>query len=95
MQFDDLDANAAADLLAKMMERKLKLPVSPEDRHQLPAMAERLVHSQGFGNGRDVDTWCQMSYQEVAKRSKGQGKAGVTLADMDTALSKLLESRQV
>jgi len=93
--FEDLTAQAAADLLAKKLERKLKLPVEQCDETKLPPLATRLVESNGFGNGRDIDTWCQMTYQEVAKRSRGQPKTDVTLADISTALDRLLESRMV
>ena len=42
----------------------------------LERLAERLVASTDFSNGRDVDTWCTSTFEEVAKASGKSTKDG-------------------
>jgi hypothetical protein len=67
---------------------------------QLKRLAQKLVDSDGFGNGRDVITWSDRVYREVAKSTDKTsrvrpGSLTSTLAHVGRALGTILESRIV
>ena len=95
LQFQDLDAKAVVELFSAKMTA-LKLPVSSSDTKDLLPLAERLV-ACGFGNGRDVETWAKMAYQELSLKAgrlrssghvgAGSGKAKQSTQDVKVFLS--------
>ena len=99
LQFEDIDAGSVVELLIKKMTGK-KLFVADQDRKGLVALAERLVKSSEFANGRDVETWAKYTYQEISKMqscnqdsSFPQIRTNATLSDFESALTRLVESR--
>ena len=96
LQFQDLDAKAVVELFSAKMTA-LKLPVSSSDTKDLLPLAERLVACNGFGNGRDVETWAKMAYQELSLKAgrlrssgnvgAGSGKAKQSIQDVKVFLS--------
>lgn len=105
VHFHDFDANATAELLQMELERKEIPLVDLPDLNDLCRLAQRLVDSEGFGNGRDVMTWADRIFKQVAKKYsarvplKSMGRQNVpknsSLGDVSTALDSLLSSRKV
>lgn len=70
LNFEDLDAASVADLFRQSL-RGQKLELLPASAHDaLVPLSQRLAESDGFGNGRDVDTWVKFTYQEVRNSAR-------------------------
>eukprot|EP00798_Chlamydomonas_sp_ICE-L_P020756 gene20756-27576_t len=94
LHFQDLSAEAAAAMMLVKMERML--PLAQCARDGATALAEELICAPQFGNGRDVDTWCQQTRQAVAIRAKQRPReAKVTVEDLRTALDGMLKSKRI
>eukprot|EP01050_Picozoa_sp_SAG11_P003357 SAG11_NODE_188_length_13029_cov_3.652514_5_plen_2762_part_00 len=109
VHFRNFDANATVELLHLALGRQKTPLEAPYDDNDLKRLAQQLVDSEGFGNGRDVVTWADRVYKEVAKRSRnkssfadfGVKKGGrqretpSSLANIKAALKQILDSRVV
>jgi hypothetical protein len=70
LNFEDLDAASVADLFRQNLRgQKLELRPASADAALVP-LSQRLAESDGFGNGRDVDTWSKFTYQEVRNSAR-------------------------
>lgn len=104
VHFRDFDSNATAELLLIELEKR-DIPLEIRDLNDLCRLAQRLVNSDGFGNGRDVVTWADRTYRQVAKKHskkmqltssrRSSVPKACTVSDIATALDLLLSSRQV
>lgn len=104
VHFHDFDTNATAELLQLELEKR-DIPLEIQDLNDLCRLAQRLVNSEGFGNGRDVVTWADRVFKQVAKRYssmrplKSSRRSSLsmysTLKDITDALHFLLSSRKV
>jgi hypothetical protein len=103
VHFHDFDANATVELLQMELERK-DIPAEVRDLNDLCRLAQKLVDSEGFGNGRDVVTWADKVYKQVAKKhsrnvpttSSRRARLPISssLEDIEMALDLLLSSRE-
>eukprot|EP00808_Paulinella_micropora_P013958 g63808.t1 len=91
IKFENLDAHAVIKLV-KLRLKEQNLEVS-FDLPNLLQMAQRLASSKGFGNGRDVVTWAQMTYQQIARSKRSSNL--VQSRDLQLALCQLLSSREL
>jgi hypothetical protein len=99
VHFHDFDADATVLLLTMDLEKK-GVPLECSDMRQLLQLAQKLVNSDGFGNGRDVVTWSDRVYREVAKSTNKTsrvrpGSLTSTLVHVERALGTILESRTI
>ena len=105
VHFHNFDANATAELLQMELEKKEIPLVDLPDLNDLCRLAQRLVDSEGFGNGRDVVTWADGVFKQVAKKYSARvalnscGRQNLpkqsSLEDVSSALDSLLSSRKV
>ena len=103
VHFEDFDGETVAELLVAEL-KKADVPLEYEDNGTLLQLAKRLIDESGhsFGNGRDVVTWANYVYEVVAKtftQQIGPSSGGImsfhsTLADVETALEHISESRR-
>ena len=95
LEFKDLSIEATRDLIALKLEKK-KIPLVNQDvkSEELLSLSRKLVASKDFANGRDVDTVCDRTYTQLAKRSSRDHRIKVSLADVREAIESLLLSRQ-
>lgn len=94
LTFDDLSVEATRDLIVlKLQKKKIPLTAQDAESNELLLLARKLVESKDFANGRDVETVCDRTYAEVAKRSTSRTTA-VVLGDVRKAVNSLLLSRQ-
>ena len=95
VHFHDFDANATAELLLAELAKK-KVPLSPPyDMNDICRLAQRLVDSDDFGNGRDVVTWADRIFKEVAKgKAKRQRSPSSSYKHLEDALTYMLRSRE-
>ena len=93
--FQDLSEEATRDLIVLKLEKK-KIALVPEDAesNELLALAGKLVNSSDFANGRDVETVCDRTYAELAKRPGSSRKKVVSLDDVRNAINSLVISRK-
>jgi AAA+ superfamily predicted ATPase len=105
VHFHNFDANSTARLLmAQLEEREIPLD-SAADPECLSKLAQQLVDSDGFGNGRDVVTWAERAYKEVAQGYSNQARPSgharrplklmTPLSNVEAALKHMLASREV
>lgn len=94
--FKDLSEDATRDLIVLNLAKKKKIPLVTEDAEseELLALARTLVNSKDFANGRDVDTVCDRTYAELAKRSSNPRNTAVSLGDVRKAINSLIISRK-
>ena len=87
IEFPDFDAKASSDLaVLKLKNRRLDVPSTVEKR--LPVLAERLVETPSYANGRDVDSWVKRISAECAKRGH---PTSVDLVSLDAATTAFLQ----
>eukprot|EP00951_Prasinocladus_malaysianus_P008809 scaffold64035_cov45-Prasinocladus_malaysianus.AAC.1 len=65
LHFEDISAEVAAEMMSSKLASR-KLPVAADAAEGLLSLAVDLVNMPQFGNGRDVETWCVMTLQELA-----------------------------
>jgi SpoVK/Ycf46/Vps4 family AAA+-type ATPase len=95
--FKDLSEDATRDLIVLNLAKKKNIPLVTEDAksEELLALARTLVNSKDFANGRDVDTVCDRTYAELAKRSGSNPRnTAVSLDDVRKAIDSLIISRK-
>ena len=100
VHFHDFDANATVELLQLKLS-KLDIPLGVPDLNDVCRLAQTLVDSDNFGNGRDVVTWTDRVYK-VAARKFAKKKTGCmtttsttsSFSDIEEALADLLRSRK-
>lgn len=101
VHFHDFDAATTAELLVSELKKRDIGLREGEDEIVLLKLAQELVSSKDFGNGRDVVSWADRTYQMVAARcSRGKRASRVEtmaalLEDVERALDEMLQSRQV
>ena len=94
LAFDDLSKEATRDLIKlKLAGKKIPLTHQDAESDELLALARQLVNSDDFANGRDVDTVCDRTYAELAKRSSHRSTP-VSLEDVRKAVDSLIVSRK-
>lgn len=72
-------------------------PELPAPTSVLSQLAQQLVDSPNFANGRDIETWAKRITQEVAARTRGQsGRAGCVVEECDCrkALVSLMDAKK-
>lgn len=96
IHFHDFDVEATVRLLLLRLEKK-EIPLALADSCAAYELAQKLVESDGFGNGRDVVTWSDRVYREVATSSshKEARNATANLKHLRKALDHILQSRIV
>jgi SpoVK/Ycf46/Vps4 family AAA+-type ATPase len=96
VHFPNFDVNATAQLLLMELDKQ-KIPLHTADTNDVCRLAQKLVDSEDFGNGRDVVTWANNIYREVAKapRQKRATTFSSSLVQADKALQVMLKSRAV
>jgi SpoVK/Ycf46/Vps4 family AAA+-type ATPase len=93
--FEDLSEDATRDLiLLKLTKKKIPLGTEDSESEELLTLARTLVNSKDFANGRDVDTICDRTYAELAKRSGSNRNTVVSLDDVRKAIDSLIISRK-
>ena len=99
--FCDFDAYATVELLQSEL-RKRSIPLDVEGSNRVSQMAERLVNSDGFANGRDIVTWADRTYKAIAKkysnikeRKRGYISMTSSIDNVEEALNDMLSSREV
>ena len=78
IHFDDFDEAASAALLRQRLVRE-NVPLAESaggGDGKLESLLRPLVRSDGFGNGRDIDTLAKRIYKHVASRQKQLGAGG-------------------
>jgi hypothetical protein len=100
VHFHDFDANATVELLQLELS-KLDIPLGVPDLNDVCRLAQTLVDSANFGNGRDVVTWAESVYKVVARKfaKKKAGRMTTTsitssFSDVEEALDDVLHSRE-
>lgn len=92
--FDDLSEEATRDLIKlKLTQKKIPLTHQDSKSDELLVLARQLVNSKDFANGRDVNTVCDRTYAELAKRSSHRSTP-VSLGDLRKAVDSLVLSRK-
>ena len=95
LAFEDLSVEATRDLINLKLSKK-NISLSPTDAKSkaLLCLAQKLVESHDFANGRDVDTICDRTYAELAKRSSHRDSTA-TIVDVGRAIDSLITSRKL
>jgi SpoVK/Ycf46/Vps4 family AAA+-type ATPase len=101
VHFHDFDANATVELLQlELSKRDIPLTLVP-DLNDVCRLAQTLVDSDNFGNGRDVVTWADRVYKVMARKfgKKNTGRMATTsttssFSDVEEALADVLRSRE-
>jgi SpoVK/Ycf46/Vps4 family AAA+-type ATPase len=94
LAFKDLSEEATRDLInLKLVKKKIPLTLQDAESGELLALARKLANSEDFANGRDVDTVCDRTYTELAKRSSHRSTT-VSLDDVRKAIDSLIISRK-
>ena len=96
--FHDFDAFATVELLLLELKNK-NIPIDEGvDLMRLQDLAQKLVESSDFANGRDVVTWSNRVYKVIAKKytQKGSRRLGVrsTVQDVREALDLFLKEKK-
>jgi len=96
MVFTKFAVPESCSLLQQVL-RKEDLELSEDVSDHLPHLMQKLVDLPSFSSGRDINTWAQRIYREVANRRYGSHTATsdssekVTLADVERSLMSLLQ----
>ena len=101
MRFENLGAAATAELISRRLAHS-RMVVVDDDSGGLTNLAEQLVTSNNFANGRDVEAWARMAYEQVSRDAAGslprRGHStarpmAVSLQQLEAALNAMLASR--
>ena len=110
VHFHNFNANATTEMLLNVLEMKrIPFEMTTTSHHDdIGRLSQRLVESADFGNGRDVMTWADRVFKEIAKGRSKQSKQRAalprrdrhrtvvsTLAHIKAALDHMLKSRVV
>jgi hypothetical protein len=103
VHFHNFNANATTEMLLNVLEKKwIPFETSTTSHHdEIGRLSQKLTDSADFGNGRDVMTWADRVFKEVAKSSRSkqskqrQRTVVSTLVHIKAALDHMLKSRAV
>jgi hypothetical protein len=90
IRFHNLTAAHVSELFLCKLQDRFSEIMTPGARAQLPRLCQHLTRTQGFSNGRDVETWAR----KVTRKAAGSNAAAIDDRMLHETLMDLVSERE-